>query len=71
MKKVLLGSLALLFAVAMIVTACDDDVTEECVTCHDGDVDYEVCWDKNRPLDMAIKIAEWGEDHPNGYCDDL
>lgn len=71
MKKVLLGSLAALFAVAMLVTSCDEDITEKCTTCYDGDQEYKVCWEKGRALDMTSELLEWSLDHPNGYCDDV
>ncbi len=72
MKKVLLGSLAALFAVAMLVTSCDeDDITKNCVDCTDGDQTYEVCWKKGSALDFTNEMLDFYADHPNATCEEV
>lgn len=71
MKKVLLGSLAALFSVAVLFSACSDDDDEKCTTCTDGDKEYEVCWEKGKMLDYTAEMLDFALEHPNAVCDEV
>ena len=71
MKKVLLGSLAALFSVALLFSACSEDDNEKCVTCTEDGKEYEVCWEKGKALDYTSEMYDFLMDHPNAVCDEV
>lgn len=71
MKKVLFGSLAALFSLAILVSSCSDDKDEKCTTCTDGDTEYKVCWEKGKVLDYTAEMLDFALEHPNAVCDEV